>query len=422
MVAKRMRALLAALLASAVFLPGQAGAVPLIRDAEIEHTLREYGNPIFKEDGLRPASVNLFIVQDDSLNAYVAGGANMFIHTGLIMACDTPDMLIGVMAHETGHIVGGHLARGSENLKNAQLGSIMTFVLGAAAAAASHQPEAAAAVLSGGQGVVARKFFSFTRANEESADQSALGVLDKIGISASGMVKTFELLMRNERAHGGSPDPYLLTHPLTNLRIDHVREHANTSKVPYGVYPHSLDEPHQRMVAKLYGFINSPEKTLARYPISNKSVAARMFFHELRGQILFENNRVKEALASYQTAVKLLPDSPLLLSDLGKVELAQNDGSLLQSAIAHLEKSNTLDNDNSTNWRLLATAYGKDGQQGLSALALAEEAVLMDNPDTALRQVETATPLLKEGTPAKQRARDIKSYALDMKKAKKDEE
>src|SRR5277367_6226651 len=116
------------------FFSNEAFAVSLIRDAEIEHTLRMYGDPIFRVDGLKPSAVKIFIVEDDTLNSYVAGGANMFIHTGLIEQCDTPDMLIGVMAHETGHIVGGHLAQGAEQLKNAELGSILTFVLGAAAA------------------------------------------------------------------------------------------------------------------------------------------------------------------------------------------------------------------------------------------------------------------------------------------------
>ena len=240
----------------------------------------------------------------------------------------------------------------------------------------------------------------------------------------------------------------MLTHPLTTLRIDHVRNHAETSSVPYGQYPKKLEAANQRMIAKLYGFINTPEKTLARYPLSNKSVAARMaraiayykmpdlprslseidgliaespqdpFFHELKGQILFENNRPQDALIAYDDAVKLLPDSPLLLSDLGKVELAQGNSGLLQTATAHLEKSNALDHDNPDNWRLLSSAYEKQGNKGMAALALAEEALLIDEPQTAIRQVETALPLLKDDT-AKQRARDIKSRAIDMKERKK---
>ncbi len=388
-----------------------------------------YADPIFKVDGLKPSAIHLFIVEDDSINSYVAGGANMFIHTGLIEACDTPDMLIGVMAHESGHIVGGHLAQGSEKLKNAELGSILTFVLGAAAAAASRSSGAAAAVITGGQSSVGRNYLAFTRAHEEAADQSALTALDKLGISASGFLKVFDLLRRHEREHSGSPDPYMLTHPLTAIRIEHVRNHVQESKIPEGQYPHQFDMPHQRMIAKLYGFIQSPEHTLMKYPQSNKSVPARMaraiayykmpdldrsmkemdsllaespndpFFHELKGQIMFENNRPKEALASYQEAVKLLPDSPLILSDLAKVELAQNDKTLVPSAIAHLEKASNLDNSNPDTWHLLATAYGKAGNAGMAALSLAEEAELEDDPKMALQQVNEALKRSKKARP-----------------------
>lgn len=430
----------------------QAIAEPLIRDAEIEHTLRMYADPIFRVDGLKPSNVKIFIVEDDSLNSYVAGGANMFIHTGLLLQCQTADMVIGVMAHETGHIVGGHLAQGSEKLKDAQIGSILTFVLGAAAAAAARNGGAAAAVITGGQNTIERNFIAFTRAHEEAADQSALGALDKLQISASGMLKVFELLRRHEREHSGSVDRYMLTHPLTSLRIEHMRAHVQESTIPEGQYPHGFDIPHERMVAKLYGFLKSPEQTLAKYPMSNKSVPARMaraiayykmpdvnrslsemdsllhespkdpFFHELKGQILYENNRPKEALASYQAAVKLLPDSPLLLTDLAKVELAQNDPSLLNSATAHLEKATVLDDSNAYSWRLLSTAYGKSENQGMASLALAEEAILEGDPKTALSQLEHATPLLKEGSPARQRAQDIRARALDMQREMKERE
>jgi predicted Zn-dependent protease len=444
------RFLLSFVCAATVFAQS-ANAIPLIRDAEIEHTLRVYGDPIFKAAGLNPANVKLFIVNDDSLNAYVAGGSNMFLHTGIIMASDTPDMLIGVMAHETGHIAGGHLARGAEKLKNAQLGTIFSVVLGAAAAAATHKPEAAAAVIGGSSNSVMRGFLAHTRTQEESADQAALGFLDKLGISASGMLKTFALLQRNERQHVGARDPYLLTHPLNTDRIEFVRNHVENSKIPEGQYPKSLDILHKRMVAKLFGFMESPERTLQQYPPSDKSVPARMaraiayykmpdidraitemdslisesksdpFFHELKGQILFENNRQAEALASYEQAAKLLPTSPLILSDLAKVELAQKEPKT-HEAITHLEMANSLDATNEFSWRLLATAYGKTGNFGMSYLALAEEAILEDKPDSALKQVEQALTILKEGSPGHQRAQDVKLRAIEMQRTKKEAE
>jgi predicted Zn-dependent protease len=242
----------------------------------------------------------------------------------------------------------------------------------------------------------------------------------------------------------------MLTHPLTAIRIEHVRNHVEESKIPEGQYPHKFDLPHQRMVAKLYGFLKSPEQTLMKYPLSNKSVAARMaraiayykmpdmdkamaemnslikespndpFFHELKGQMLFENNRPKEALTAYQDAVKLLPDSPLILADLSRVELAQNEQPLVTTAIVHLQKSTELDNSNPSTWRLLATAYGKEGNQGMSALSLAEEYLLEDDTKGALSQVNEALKYLKEG-PAHQRAQDIKARALDMKREEKED-
>lgn len=430
--------------------PQNALAAPLIRDAEIEHTLRDFATPIFQANGLKPSAVNIYIVNSADLNAFVAGGANLFLNTGMILDCTTPDMILGVIAHETGHIAGGHLARGAEQLKGAQMGAIFTFVLGAAAAAASGKPEAAAAVISGGNTAVARNFLSYTRGNEEAADQSALGALDKLGVSAEGMVKVFEMLRRHEREHMGKPDPYMLTHPLTTLRIDHIRNHVMQSGIKPGAYPSRYDMPHKRMLAKLYGFLQPPEKTFVRYPKSDRSIPGRMaraiayykmpsldqsiaemdsliaelpndpFLHELKGQILFENNHPKEALASYRRAVELLPDAPLILTDLGRVELAQNDPSLLPSAINHLEKARHYDSTNPMTWRQLAIAYGKSNNQGMASLALAEESLLIDDPKRAILQAEQALSQLRPGSPSYQRAQDVKLYAADVEKNKKD--
>ncbi len=429
-----------------LLISNQVFAVPLIRDAEIEHTLRTYADPIFKVAGVNSKAVRIFIVNDDTLNAYVAGGANMFINSGLIMASDTPDILIGVMAHETGHIAGGHLAQGTEKIKNAQIGTVLTFVLGAAAAAVSKKPEAAAAVITGGQTGIMRNFLSYTRANEQAADQSAITSLNKLDISASGMLKMFEMLRRNERKQFGSPDPYMLTHPLTNERIEFVRNNVEKSNIPEGQHPKSYDELNQRMIAKLYGFIKTPEQTLQKYPRTNKTVPARLaravayykmpeldkaleemdslidespndpFFYELKGQILFENGRIDDALTAYKKSIKLLPNSALILSDLAKVEITDKSPSSLQSAITHLEKSVSIDNSNATSWRLLATAYGSTDNMPMSNLALAEEALLQNDTKTAIQMSNQALKNLKKSSPAYRRAQDVKNKAEEIKK------
>jgi predicted Zn-dependent protease len=432
-----------------VFCAQSAQAASLIRDAEIEDTLHAMSDPIFKAAGLKPSAVNIFIVQDDSLNAYVAGGSNIFIHTGLILRTPTPDMLIGVIAHETGHIAGGHLAKGTEKFKDAQLGAILTYVAGAAAAVATKKPEAAAAVIAGGGTTLERNIIAFTRAHEEAADQAALGYLDKLKISASGLQKTFAMLERHQREHMGSVDPYLLTHPLSSSRIEHVRNHAATSAIPEGQYPKRYDLMHKRMVAKLYGFLYSPERTMQKYPLSDKSEAARLaravayhkmpdlqksmdeidsllkeapddeFFHELKGQILFENGQIHDALASYKKAAELYPDSALILADLAKVELSQPEP-LLTSAITHLEKSTSLDKSNGMAWHFLAIAYGKAGNKGMASLAQAEKYLLSADYDAALENVNRALSLLKDATPARRRAQDVKTYAIEMRQQMQD--
>jgi predicted Zn-dependent protease len=320
-------------------------------------------------------------------------------------------------------------------------------VLGAAAAVTSGKPEAAAAVITGGQTGIIRNILAFTRANEQAADQAALNTLDKLGISASGMLKTFELLRRNERQRGGNPDPYMITHPLSSERIEHVRNHIKNSKIPEGQYPAKFKEKHERMIAKLFAFLNSPERTMQRYPASNKSVAAQMaraiayhkmpdieralaamrdlqeqlpddaYLYDLKGQILFENNRAREALTAYQRAAELEPDSPLILLSLAQTEIALELPSLLKSAIAHLEKASRLETANSTIWRQLAIAYGKNGDNALSALALAEEALLTGDAGMAIQQADIAIRSTRENSPPNLRARDIKNHALEMKKA-----
>ncbi|MBV8938239.1 MAG: M48 family metallopeptidase [Alphaproteobacteria bacterium] len=441
---KRAIALLSVLclLASTICAPA-AEAGTLIRDAEIEHTLRVYADPIFRAAGLNPAAVHIFVVEDDSINAFVAGGQNMFLHTGLIEACDTPQMLLGVMAHETGHIAGGHIAQGAEKFRHAALGMILAYVLGAAAAIGNGQ--AGMAVMTGGNQVITRSMLAYTRGNEEAADQAALTFLDRLGVSASGMVDMFQLLRRDEMRAYGSPDPYTLTHPLSAERIEHVRNHAEQSSLAPGTHPQAYDVMHQRMLAKLYAFLEMPPKTFARYSQTDKSIAARMaraiawykipeidkalsemdgliaqlpndpFLYDLKGQMLFENGHVKEALQAYRRAAQLLPDSPLILTALGQTLIAALQ---IADAIPVLEKANALDNTNAQTWQLLAVAYGKQGNEGRAALALAEEDMLNDDANGAIQQASRALLLLKDNT-ARLRAEDIKRVATEMKKDSK---
>ncbi len=428
-------------------LASPARALSYIRDAEIEHTLREYSAPIFRSANIPPDNVRIFIVNSPVINAFVAGGLNMFIHTGLIRATEDPGMLIGVIAHETGHIEGTHLAQLSQQSNTMAIGTLLTAALGAAAAV-SGAGDAGAAIITAGQNATLRNMLSHYRGNEQAADQAALRYLDENDMSAQGMLKMFEVLRRESR--GAKGDPYLRTHPLTTERIAHIRNHLNDSRIPKGQIPNQYNESHARMVAKLEAFMEPPTKTLARYPESNNSLSAhyartiawfRMpnftralegvdaliakrpndpFFYDTKGQILFESGQVDAAIDAYTRAHELLPGNALILTDLGRAYGESRQPGSLDKAIKYLEEARQRDNSNASTWRYLATAYGKQGQFGKSHVALAEEAALLNEPESMLKNIERAQKHLAEYSPAWVRAEDLRALAKQMLRDKED--
>lgn len=404
-------------LVSAVILPlsAQAG---LIRDAEIEHTLQAYARPIFSAANIEPESVRIFIVSNPEVNAFVAGGLNIFLHTGLIRETKTPGMLIGVIAHETGHISGAHLSQLREKASRATIGNVIGIVLGAAAAAGG-AGQVGAGILSGSQNIANRSFLTDIRQNEQAADQAALTFLDANDISASGMLDMFEVLRRRESGLG-IRDKYLLSHPLSSERIAAMRNHLAESPTPEGQVPTAFSAMHARMVAKLVAFTEGYETTLGLYPPSDMSVAGRYaraiaefkrskiapalaginsliaqypkdaYFYDTKGQILFENGKLTEAAAAYAKATSLAPDSALITTDYAKTLIANDKPADLKTAITLLERSRDLDDSYTNTWRQLAIAYGKQGKLGLSYAALAEEAILGGNFETVLQHVARA--------------------------------
>jgi len=409
-----------------------------IRDAEIESTLRLYYTPIFKAAGLDPAAVHVYIINDPQLNSFVAGGQNIFINTGTIMRSETPNQLVGIVAHETGHIAGGHLIRTQEALRDASIESIIALVAGAAAGAAGHN--LGAGVL-GAQGVGLRSFLTFSVAQEATADQAALNFLDKTHQSARGLLQFFQILQGTELLTGVHETPYLRTHPLTQQRIDYVRNHVEHS--PYSDVPDPPEwvELHKRMKAKLIAFLGAPSETLRLYPPSDRSIAARYaraiaeyripdlkkavadidglikdeprnpYFEEMKGQMLFENGHVRDALEPYRQAVRLAPDVALLKVELGQVEIETEDPALLADALANLRSAAIYENRNPQVWHFLAVAYGRSNDMGNATLALAEESMANGDAKTALGQADRAMHMLPFGSPGQLRAQDIKFAA-----------
>ena len=408
----------------------------IIRDAETENLLRTFETPVWRVAGLDPNAMHIYIVADPQINSFVAGGQNIFMNTGTIMRADRPNMLIGVMAHETGHIAGGHLARSEIEMKNATIKAIIAMAVGAAAAVVGKDPNGIGGAMAGGEGVGERSYLSFSVTQEGSADQAGLSFLEKSHQSAKGLLNFFEILEPEELLSGAHQDPYLRTHPLTSQRIEYVR--AFVAKSPYSNVPDTPENiaNFNAVKAKLDAFLSPPAATLAKYKADDKSVPARYaraialyripqlndalelidglikeqpdnpYFWELKGQMLFENGRVAEAVAPYQRAVQLRPDIPLLRVELGQVLLETGDPALVPKALTMLADAVHFESDNPDAWHFLAIAYGRSNNIGMAALALAEEGMANGDYKTAGQQADRARKILPAGAD-RQRAQDI---------------
>jgi predicted Zn-dependent protease len=253
----------------------QGNRIGLVRDAEIENIIRGYATPIFNAAGLTADSVSIHLVGDNRLNAFVAGGQRLFINTGLLMRAKSPNEVIGVIAHEAGHIAGGHLARVQEELRNAELKSILSAIVGVAVGAATGEGGAAGTIIMGGQGAALTDLLKYSRTQEASADAAALKYLDATGQSARGLANFFRLLQTDNRLQGGREHPYLQSHPLTADRVNVVENHLALSRYADTKSPRDLVAEHNIMRAKLIGFMQPFDTVLDDFPQTNKSVPAR---------------------------------------------------------------------------------------------------------------------------------------------------
>ena len=427
----------------------QARRITFIRDAEIEDTIRLFGIPLFAVAGLEPSAVRVHLVKDPAINAFVANGQRIFLNTGLLIASDNANQVIGVLAHETGHISGGHLARTHKALRDASANSIMAFILGAAAMAAG-QGQAGSAIIAGGQHVAQRSFLKYSRIQESSADQAALDILKKTGQSARGMLAFFEKLGDQEALLTASQDPYIRTHPLTRNRIETIQAAIARTRSSNSPERPEFAARHSRMKAKLIAFLRHPADTFRRYPESDRSIAGRFarsiafhkkrqtqkaldliagliaeypedpYFHEFHGQILLESGRPAEAIAPYQRAVALHPDSILLRIGLGQAQVSDEQISHIDEAIKNMQQAVRMAPDNPKAWRWLGMAYSRNGDIGLASLATAERYFLAGKFRDAVGQATRAERTLAKGSPGWLRAQDLKATAqLAAKRRKK---
>lgn len=430
----------AALGALLVLAAQQASAQSLIRDAEIEETLRMYEAPLLRAAGLNERDVSIYIIQDPSLNAFVAGGQNIFVHTGLILAADTPNELIGVLAHETGHIAGGHLARSREAANQALGPALISIGLGVLAIAAG-APDAGAALIAGSQQFAMSSFVRHTQVQESAADQAAASYLEATGQSGRGLISFFNDNIRPYEFMIRRMPPYMMTHPYTSDRVEALRQRVESGSHIDAVDSDEFVERFRFMQAKLVGFIQTQGQTLARYPLSDRSRPARYaravayyrvsdltrareeleslmaespdnpYFQELTGQILFENGRAEESIPYHRRSLELAPGQPLLQINLARALIAAHGRAGADEAVQLLQAAIDTEPDNAFAWRELASARDLRGERALAELASAEQNFAIGNYGAALSFAERARRNLPRNTPSYQRATDIVNFA-----------
>lgn len=426
----------------------------IIRDVEIERTIAEWAKPIFKAANLSPESVNIVIVQSSQLNAFVAGGQNIFIYTGLLQATKDPGELLGVIAHEAGHIEGGHLIGASQAMKRASYESILGMALGIGAAILTGDGRAASAVTMGVQGMAVRNYLSHTRVHESAADQAGIKYFQAAGMDPTGLVSFLRQMENQELLPASQQQEYVRTHPLTQNRIATLERSIQSSPYIGKPWPAEWIEQHSRMKAKLVGFIDPSRvqwdysdrdtsfsaryaRAIAAYRLSRLAEAIQgvdellalepdnPYLHELKGQILVDFGRVNEALPSLQRAVDILPDAGFLRIMLSHamIETAASnpaqEKAILKKAIDHLQFALQSEPRSARVYRLLATAYGRTGDTINAKLNLAEEAVLKGQ-NTYARDL--ANEIIKNA-PADSResikAQDILTY-IDLRESQQD--
>ncbi len=441
-----IKALTIAAFALTFALPSNAdarGGISTIRDAEIENTLERMAAPIFRAAGLYDGSVEIFIVNDKTLNAFVVG-RNMAFHTGLLIELDDPEKLIGVIAHETGHIAGGHGVRFAGGASASRGTAILSTIIGVATIAAG-AGQAGAAILAGGQTVAQRGFLRYTRGQESAADQAAVTYLESAGIDPTGMVGTLRRLQADELVAVGRRDPYTLSHPLSSERIRSLENRVNNSPAKGRKVDAQTRYWHQRMRAKLRGFLYAPSRTLREIPDDNSEVALlaravayhRMpdpqaalrtidrlvatrpndaFYHELKGQILFEGGAAREAIPAYRRAASLAPDEPLILASLGQALLALDEPNATNEAAQTLREAVRRDRYNANAWRWLAQTERRLGNTINASLAAAEHQIMTGGLIVAGRHAKQVQKSSPTGSPAWLRAGDILAE-IDRRKA-----
>jgi predicted Zn-dependent protease len=422
----------------ALSVPDRLQAQGLIRDTEIEQLLNDYARPVFKAAGLGEGRVAMRIVKSDAFNAFVLDGRNVFIHTGALQQADTPNQVIGVIAHEAGHITGGHMAALRARIARDTTRILLTRVLGIGVAVATGNPAAAAA----GDELVMRSLLAERRSQESAADQAGLSFLNSTKQSGRGMLETFERFAQQEYIGDQNKDPFVRSHPVAAERLAQLRDTVQKSPNFSLKDTPALQFRHDMMRAKLAGYLTRPQSVFNRYPTTDVTVPARYaraiakffqggtgaleaavadidglikerpdnpYFHELKGDFYKRAGRAKDAIAPLRQALKMAGDANLIRVELAQALLATNEPTVIDEATSLLRRS-VVEDQNSTAYRALGDAQYRQKKQPEAEASLAQAAFLEGDLKQAKNYAERSKRGLAPGSPSALKMDDILAY------------
>jgi predicted Zn-dependent protease len=442
---------LAATMSVACIAQSSAQGIPLIRDSEIEGVLRDYARPIFRAAGLGQNNISMRIVRHESFNAFVADGRNVFINSGALAMAKTPNEVIGVLAHETGHITGGHLASLRTRIARDQTKMLLVSLLGlgaiiAGAASKGEAREVGAAgqgLLLGGPDVVMRGLLAERRSQEAAADQAGLNFLNATKQSGRGMLATFERFAQQEFISEQHMDPFVRSHPVATARLAQLRDKVMASPFVEAKDAPELQLRHDMMRAKIAGYLDRPGTVMGNYPASNMTMPAKYaraiskncqgrcaqsmadvdalireqpnnpYFHELRGSLFYYGGQYREAIPSLRKALQLVGgEEALMQANLGQALVATEDSAMIDEALPLLRKSVVRDGDNARAYHTLATALARKGQTPQAEYAAAQANFIEGNFKQAQIFAKRAQTKLPQGSPEWNRAEEIVSFKV----------
>jgi predicted Zn-dependent protease len=435
---------------SAAIAPAAAESLPLIRDTEIENLLRDYSRPIFKAAGLGAQNISIRIIKHESFNAFVLDGRNVFINSGTLLDAKTPNEVIGVIAHETGHITGGHMAALRARIARDQTKALLLTILGiglmvggavSGGETAHEVAGAGSGVALGGNEMVMRSLLSERRSQESAADQAGIRYLDATHQSGRGMLETFERFAQQEYISASYQDPFVRTHPVAADRIAQLRERALKSPYYEVRDPPQLQLRHDMVRAKISGYLERAQVVGNRYPPSDNSLPARYaraiahncsgkcveamgevdallrdkpdnpYMWELKGNLLFWVGNYRDAIPALRKSLKLAGgEEPLIQVELAQAMLATEDASMLGESIALLRRADALDAENAITHHQLANAFYKQGLFPQADLEAAQANFVEGNVKQAKIFAKRALAKLPRGSPEWIRAEDIVNY------------